>query len=441
MTVSETIQAETRPLAEVAFPEIPASIVEKWQVIVDTLAQLTGVPAGLIMRIRDDNLEVMISSKTNGNPYHPGESECYLGSGLYCETVIRTRAPLIVPDALLDPDWKDNPDVPRGMIAYLGLPILWPDKTPFGTICILDKTGNAYQDVYRRLIQQFRDILENHLQLLYADSERRRAFALQQERQETALRLSEERLQSLRGELGRASRLSSLGELAGSIIHEINQPLTAIVTNAQASLRWLARDKPDLGEARDAVTDILDAARRAGDIVAGLRALARRAPNRMEAIDIHEAVQEVLELMEGDFARDGVAVTADLRPGSAFVTGDKVQLQQVLHNLLRNAHDAMAKTSHRGRRIEVAVDRTATGEIQLSVQDNGCGIEMGGMQKLFEPLYTTKAEGMGMGLSICRSIIQTHGGKLWAEPGFPYGTVFRFTLPEAGAAPSHRLSP
>src|SRR6185437_1180134 len=140
-------------------------------------------------------------------------------------------------------------------------------------------------------------------------------FALQQERQETALHLSEERLQALRGELGRASRLSSLGELAGSIIHEINQPLTAIVTNAQASLRWLARDTPDLGEAKDAVTDILDAARRAADIVAGLKALARRAPSRMEAVDIHEAVQEVLELLEGRFTRGGVALAADLRPG------------------------------------------------------------------------------------------------------------------------------
>jgi len=427
----ETIQAAPRPLAQVAFPEIPATIVEKWQVIVDTLAELTQCPAGLIMRIRDDNLEVMISSKTEGNPYHPGESECYLGSGLYCETVIKTQARLVVPNALNDPDWKDNPDVPRNMIAYLGLPILWPDRTPFGTICILDKATNDYQDVYRRLIQQFRDILEHHLQLIYADCERQRAFALQQERQETALRLSEERLQSLRGELGRASRLSSLGELAGSIIHEINQPLTAIVTNAQASLRWLARETPDLGEARDAVSDILGAARRAADIVAGLKALARRAPSRMEAIDIHEAVQEVLELLNGDFTRGGVALSADLRPGSAFVTGDKVQLQQVLHNLLRNALDAMETTSHRGRRIAVAVAQTGTGEVQLSVEDNGCGIDAEGMQKLFEPLYTTKAEGMGMGLSICRSIVQTHGGRLWAEPGFPYGTVFRLTLPAA----------
>ncbi len=431
MTATETIQPETRLFTEVAFPVIPASIAEKWQVIVDTLAELTRVPAGLIMRIRDDNLEVMISSKTAGNPYHPGESECYLGSGLYCETVIRTRAELIVPNALEDEDWKDNPDVPRGMIAYFGLPILWPDKTPFGTICILDKARNGYQDVYRRLMQQFRDILEHHLQLLYTDSERQRAFALRQERQETALRLSEERLQSLRGDLARASRLSSIGQLAGSIIHEVNQPLTAIVTNAHACLRWLARDTPNLGEARDAVAQILESGKRATDIVTGLRALARRAPGGTAEIDIHEAVQEVLELLKSDFARDGVALTADLRPGSAFVMGDKVQLQQVLHNLLRNGLDAMAKTSHRGRRIEVAVDRMQPGRIQVSVQDNGCGIDPPDMQKLFDPLYTTKAEGMGMGLSICRSIVEAHGGRLWPEPAFPYGTVFRFTLPEA----------
>jgi len=434
MTAPETIQVGIRPFADVPFPAIPAAIAEKWQVIVDTLAELTRVPAGLIMRIRDDNLEVMVSSKTAGNPYHPGESECYLGSGLYCETVIRTRAELIVPNALLDEHWKDNPDVPRNMISYLGLPILWPDKTPFGTICILDKTGNGYQDVYRRLIQQFRDILEHHLQLLYTDSERQRAFALNQERQETALRLSEERLQSLRGDLARASRLSSIGELAGSIIHEVNQPLTAIVTNAQACLRWLGRDAPDVAEARDAASQILESGKRATDIVAGLRAMARRAPGRAAEIDIHEAIREVLELLKSEFAHGGVALTTDLRPGSALVMGDKVQLQQVLHNLLRNGLDAMARTSHRGRAIEVAVDRTNSGQIQVSVQDNGCGIDPSDMQKLFDPLYTTKAEGMGMGLSICRSIIEAHGGRLWPEPGFPYGSVFRFTLPGAGAA-------
>jgi signal transduction histidine kinase len=436
MTASETIQLETRPFADVPFPVIPASITEKWQVIADTLAELTRVPAGLIMRIRDDNLEVMVSSHTEGNPYHPGESECFVGSGLYCETVIRTRAELIVPNALLDEDWKDNPDIPRNMISYFGLPILWPDKTPFGTICILDKAGNDYQDVYRRLMQQFRDILEHHLQLLYTDSERQRAFAVRQERQETALRLSEGRLQSLRDDLARASRLSSMGELAGSIIHEVNQPLTAIVTNAQACLRWLNRGTPNVAEARDAVSDILESGKRAADIVAGLKAMARRAPGRTTEIDIHEAVREVLELLKSEFARDGVVLTTDLRPGSAFVMGDKVQLQQVLHNLLRNGLDAMAETSHRGRRIEVAVDRTNSDQIQVSVQDNGCGIAPSGMQKLFDPLYTTKDEGMGMGLSICRSIVETHGGRLWPEPGFPYGTVFRFTLPEAHAAPA-----
>jgi signal transduction histidine kinase len=161
----------------------------------------------------------------------------------------------------------------------------------------------------------------------------------------------------------------------------------------------------------------------------------------MEEIDIHEAIHEMLELLTSDFVRDGVVLATDLRPGSARVTGDKVQLQQVLQNLLRNALDAMAKTSHRGRRIEVAVERTPAGEIRVSVHDNGCGIDPAGMQKLFEPLYTTKAEGMGMGLSICRSIIQTHGGRLWAEPGFPYGTVFRFTLPDAGEIMSPSSKP
>jgi len=412
------------------YPDIPPVIVDKWQVIVDTLAELARVPAGLIMRISGDNLEVMISSHTPGNPYHPGESECFINSGLYCETVIKRRKELIVPNALKDKRWKNNPDVTRDMISYLGLPILWPDQTPFGTICILDNAGNHFTNVYRRLIQQFRDIVENHLQLIYTDSERQRFFTLQQESQEAALRLSEERLRSLQAELECASRLSSMGALAGSIIHEINQPLTAINASAEACLRWLGGNTPNVAEAREAASRIFQFGQRASETVTGLRALARQEPARMAELDIHGAIHEVLGLFEKERVRYGVAFVAKLQPDARHVVGDRVQLQQILLNLIRNGLEALAETSDRKRRIQVFTHRTEAGELRVSVEDNGCGIKPSQMKKLFEPLCSTKADGMGMGLSICHSIIETHGGRLWAEPCSPHGTAFHFTLLE-----------
>lgn len=150
--------------------EIPQNVVAKWQSVVDIMAELIGVPSGLIMRVVEDNIEVLVSSNTEGNPYHPGDRERLPGSGLYCETVIRTRNRLLVPNALADPSWKDNPDVKLGMISYLGFPILLPDGKPFGTICVLDSRENAYSDTYIQLVGHFRDIVEGELELLYANA-------------------------------------------------------------------------------------------------------------------------------------------------------------------------------------------------------------------------------------------------------------------------------
>lgn len=140
-------------------------VIESWQSLVDTMALVLNVPAGLIMRLSGDQIEVLISSRSEGNPYHPGDSEHFLDSGLYCETVIRTQTRLLIPDALADPDWRDNPDVKLGMISYLGLPINLPDGSPFGTICVLDSKANSYSELYVRLLFQFKSVVETHLHL------------------------------------------------------------------------------------------------------------------------------------------------------------------------------------------------------------------------------------------------------------------------------------
>jgi hypothetical protein len=147
--------------------EISDTIMEKWQAIVDMLAELIGIPAALIMRLVESDIQVFVSSNSEGNPYHPGDSEHFLGSGLYCETVINTNDKLLIPNALKNEKWKNNPDIKLNMISYLGFPILQPDGKPFGTICVLDNKENAYSKTYEKLIIQFRDIIQNNLELIY----------------------------------------------------------------------------------------------------------------------------------------------------------------------------------------------------------------------------------------------------------------------------------
>ena len=172
---------------------IPDWTVEKWQTIVDTMAELVNVPAGLVMRINGAQIECLIASRTPGNPYHPGDSEHLLGSGHYCETVINTQKPLLVPNALTDPRWQHNPDVKLNMISYLGFPLAWPDAKPFGTICILDCKGNSYSDAYKRLIEQFRDIIEHHLALIYNESTGRQKAQEQVKQSEALLNQARQR--------------------------------------------------------------------------------------------------------------------------------------------------------------------------------------------------------------------------------------------------------
>jgi len=146
---------------------VPDAVFDRWQIIVDLMAKLVGVPAGLIMRISGPDIEVFVSSRSQGNPYHPGDKEHLVGSGLYCETVIKTKSKLLVPDALSDENWKDNPDIKLNMISYMGFPILLPNGQPFGTICVLDTKVNRYSETYEQLVVTLRDIIQGHLELLY----------------------------------------------------------------------------------------------------------------------------------------------------------------------------------------------------------------------------------------------------------------------------------
>jgi PAS domain S-box-containing protein len=172
---------------------IPTDFLAKWQDLVNTMAELVNVPTGLIMRVVGEDIEVLVSSQTDGNPYIPGHSEHLFGSGLYCENVLSNEANLLVPNALTDPDWKDNPDTKVNMISYLGFPIFWPNRTPFGTICVLDCKANCYSETYERLIRHIRDLVEYHLTSIYSEAQYKLRASEDRKRSVEALRASEER--------------------------------------------------------------------------------------------------------------------------------------------------------------------------------------------------------------------------------------------------------
>jgi len=238
-------------------------------------------------------------------------------------------------------------------------------------------------------------------------------------------------LRDVQADLARVARLTTLGELAASLAHEINQPLTAIATSGNACLRWLNRDQPDLASARDAASRVVRDAHRAGDVIRSLRSLTQKSGPQLTTLDIRDAIEEVLALIRGELQRQGVVLHTDLAPGGWPVLGDRVQLQQVLLNLIMNAIQAMAAVSDRRRELTVSVARAEPDRVQVLVEDTGPGLDPAIAPRIFDPFFTTKSDGLGMGLSICRSIIEAHGGQLGVSSRASHGAAFHFTIPVA----------
>jgi C4-dicarboxylate-specific signal transduction histidine kinase len=245
----------------------------------------------------------------------------------------------------------------------------------------------------------------------------------------TAAKQAEEALQELQASLAHVMRVTALGELTASIAHEVNQPLAAIVTYGDAGLRWLDREVPQLDEVRSAVERMIDCAKLAGEVIARLRALSRKTAPEIVSLDINEVINEVLSLIRREISNHQVSVRLDLAASLPPIFGDRVQLQQVILNLLVNGIQAMAVVSDRPRELLIRSQADNTGQILVEVGDSGIGIDPAHADQLFNAFFTTKADGMGMGLSICRSIIEAHGGRIWASPNASPGTTFQFTLP------------
>jgi PAS domain S-box-containing protein len=250
----------------------------------------------------------------------------------------------------------------------------------------------------------------------------------------TQRKQAEEALRSTQADLARVARLTTMGELVASIAHEINQPLAAVVTSGTACLRWLDRAEPDIDAARKSVLRIVRDAGRAGEVIHGLRSLAKKSGPQLMRLDLNDAIQEVLALTRSELQARGVALHTTLSSADRPVVGDRVQLQQVLLNLILNGVEAMSVITDRPKVLAITSEPVEPGGVLVAVEDTGPGLDPATADRIFDPFFTTKPDGMGMGLSICRSIIDAHGGRFWAAPRKPWGTVFRFTVPRESSA-------
>jgi two-component system sensor kinase FixL len=264
---------------------------------------------------------------------------------------------------------------------------------------------------------------------LQRDEQGRPAAILETNNDITERKQAEEALQKAQGELARVTRVTTLGELTASIAHEVNQPLAAIVTNSNTCLRWLASQPPNLDKTRQAIGRIIKDGNRASEVISRIRALVKNAPPRKDWVDVNEIIVEVIGLARSEVDRNRIFLKSHLSSDLPLVLGDRVQLQQVILNLIINGVEAMGRIKEGPRELVVSAGKDEANGLLVAVRDTGVGLDSTNLNQLFDAFFTTKPEGMGMGLAISRSIIEAHGGRLWATANSPQGAIFQFTLP------------
>jgi signal transduction histidine kinase len=335
-------------------------------------------------------------------------------------TAIRTAKPVVCNVLSSDPifaPWRARAEE-YGLRSSVALPLTMDGKA-IGGFMVYSDEPEAFDEKERDLLVQAADDLMHGIALLRTKMERRSA--------EEALKKTEE-------ELARVARVTAMGELTASIAHEVNQPLAAVVTNGNASLRWLANDPPNFDEARQALRNIVRDGTRASDVIARIRAVLNKSEPAARRLDLNEIIREIVALTQGEAERRGTSLRTGLAANLSAVMGDRVRLQQVLLNLVINALDAMNDVMDRPRIIEVRTEAPDPKSILIAVEDSGVGLGPEKEARLFDAFYTTKPDGLGMGLSISRSIVEEHGGRLWAAPNKGPGATFQFTLPTEDGA-------
>jgi len=356
------------------------------------------------------SLPASLCEAIDGRPVFP-----YWGP---CAMAIHQQTQVIVSDVATDSRWE--PGEWRDLALGLGLrscwttPILSLAGKALGTFALYQHEPGNPTPQQQGLIEQFTHIA---------------SIAIERSQSEAALRIADEALSKVRSELAHMSRVTTLGALTASIAHEVNQPLSGIITNASTCLRMLAEDPPNIEGARETARRTIRDGNRAAEMIGRLRALFKK-ETVAEAVDLNEATREVIALSWTEMQRARVIVQTNLADDLPSVTGDRVQLQQVVLNLLLNAMESMADVEDRSRQLVITTGQDDD-RVLLTVQDSGEGFDPQNLDRLFEAFYTTKGSGMGIGLSISRSIIESHQGRLWAALNDGPGSTFSFSIPRA----------
>jgi signal transduction histidine kinase len=430
---------QARPHA-VTDSRIPSELVQKWQGVVNLVADIVKVPASLIMKVEPPEIAVLVASESKGNPYERGE-KAPLNTGLYCETVMRTRQRLLVPNAVEDEAWKCNPDIKLGMISYLGFPITWPSGDIFGTICVLDTKTNPYNELYQSLLLQFRDVVDTDLRILcdfdaQLAEETRARLEESQRAHRTALGALEdltraqEGLQTSQRQLQEAVRLRD--EFLSIASHELRTPITSLQLMVQGLTQGVVSPSPEntLRTFGLAERQIGRLTRLIGELLEVSRIQAGRLAFQLEQLDLVAVVREVVQRFEVELARARCPLSLSSDP---LVMGrwDRSKLEQVVTNILSNALKFGA-----GKPLEITVEEAPTGTGRLVITDHGIGIPPERLQCIFERFERAVSAraygGLGLGLYIVRSIVEALGGTVRAESLLGSGSTFTVELPCAG---------
>jgi signal transduction histidine kinase len=411
--VSELV-ARQAAISEVlrAIARSPDDLQPIFQTILDSAARLCLADAGGTLRLLEKEGVRLVAQKLS-----PAVSKWYSpptfvehGSS-YIARLVASRSPVHIHD-----------------LAALGEPdLVTAVKAGIGTTLVVPMLRNDYVigslAIWRERVEPFTD---KQIELV-TDFAAQAAIALEITRRERQHR-------EVQTELAHANRVAVVGQLTASIAHELKQPLGAIALNGNSGLRWLAMQPPDLGEVKVSLELVIKDARRGSDIIAGLTGLTKKQPLKKEPVDINEAIQEVTVLTNSEAKKHGVSQRTLLAPRLAHIEGDRIQLQQVVLNLTINAIQAMSAADDGPRELLISTESIVGEGVRVGVRDSGPGLSPESLLRLFDPFYTTKASGVGMGLAICRSIVEAHGGRLWATTCEPRGALFQFEIPARLAA-------